>query len=103
MPVKAKREAAVRERIQDIGEDTFPDDEVDWKVLHIRHSGDYCFAEVEAEPATVGYPRFIFVVHFDGFGHMQECGCYCMADGQWTLLTTTPGTPSDWKKIPPAG
>ena len=101
MPAKAKREAAIRERIQDIGEDTFPDDDVDWKLLGFRHEGDYCFAEVE--PDTVGYPRFIFVLHFDGFGHMHECGCYCMADGSWTLLSTTPGAPTDWKKISPTG
>ncbi len=103
MPLKASREGAIRERIQDIGEDTFPDDDVDWKLLGVRHSGDYCFAEVEPEPDTVGYPRFIFVLHFDAFGHMQECGCYCMADGNWTLLTTTPGMPDDWKKISPVG
>ncbi len=74
MPVKAKREAGVRERIQDIGEDLSPDDNVDWKILHLLDSGDFCFAEVAPEPDTVGYPRFIFVLHLDGFGHMQEFG-----------------------------
>jgi hypothetical protein len=101
MPQRA-RESTIREHIQEIASDAFPDDDVQWKVRGFHHSGDYSFVEVEPVPPTVGYPKFIFVLHFDGFGHMQDCGCYCW-NGAWQLHSTSPGAPQDWKRISPVG
>jgi len=97
--MQPERERIIRERIQGIGEDTFPDDEVHWRVLSIRHVAEYSLVEAEPVPATVGDPGFAFVLHFDAGGNMQDCGCYCLDRGTWNLLCTTPGTPTSWRAL----
>lgn len=97
----AAREELLRKKLQDIARDAFPDDDVEWRVIAIRHHGAYAFVEAEARPPTVGYPAFIFVQHFDAVG-MRDCGCYAKMKDGWKILCTTPGAPGDWKNIPPA-
>ncbi len=96
---EAAREKQVRERIQDIGAETFPDDAVEWRVLSVRHDGDYTLVTAESSPASVGYPRFVFVQHFDAGGRMQDCACYVMAQDRWSLLCSNPEAPAGWKGI----
>jgi hypothetical protein len=99
MSMLPERERIIRASIQGVGEDTFPDDAVEWRVISIRHVADYSLVEVEvdADP-RIGYPRFAFVIYFGG-EKMQDCACYCLDCGTWKLLCTSPGTPTDWRAL----
>lgn len=91
----------IRERIQDVGLDSFPDDTaVAWRVLAIEHKGGYAFVEAEAAPATVGYPKFRFVLKPGTMKDVEVLGCYCFDRGNWSLLFTDPRFPDDWSKLP---
>lgn len=91
-------EMAVRAGIQRIGEESFPEDAVAWRVTTVEEKGGYAFAEAVAEPATVGYPKFRFVLRA-GTGGVEVVGCYAFEGGRWSLLFTAPGTPQDWKSL----
>ena len=95
----AERERLIREGLQSIGEDTFPDDQVEWGILSIRHVGEYSLAISAPSPPSVGYPQFAFVLHFGVSGPMRDCACYCFDRGTWKLLCTSPGTPTEWKTL----
>jgi len=101
--METEREALIRSRINHIGLDSFPDNtDVEWKVLSIAHSGPYSFAEAEAVPANVGYPKFTFVLNFPAGGaDPLVAGCYCFDRGKWRLLFTDPKVSGDWKKLFP--
>ena len=93
-------EDEIRDRLQAIAEEAFPDDVgVQWHVREItQQAGLYC-VEAEPIPATVGYPRFRFVLGRAESGQFLDLGCYCLAKGAWSLLYTTPNTSSDWKAL----
>jgi hypothetical protein len=96
-----ERKQVILEHIGEIAGDTFPDDDVEWKVLGIRHEGEYSFVESEPVPPTVGYPRFKFVLRFEAFGRVHDVGCYALVGDKWSLLAATPGAPQDWRSIEP--
>lgn len=90
----------IREKIGEIGLESFPDNtDVEWKVLAIEHKGDYAFVEAEATPDKVGYPRFRFVLRFDGGTAPLVAGSYCLDGGAWTLLFSDPNAPGDWRSL----
>ena len=93
-------EDEVRSILQSVAEEAFPDNtDVQWQVLEItQRAGFYC-VEAEPIPATVGYPRFRFVLGRAESGQFLDLGCYCLAKGAWSLLYTTPNTSSDWKAL----
>jgi hypothetical protein len=99
----ADRDELIRARINDLGRNSFPDDpDVLWQVRSIVHADHYSFVEAEPSPATVGYPRFMFVLWFASGAEPVVVGCYCFERGLWSLLFTTPNTPSDWVGLFPA-
>ena len=94
------REAFIAANLQGIGLESFPEDSgVAWQLCSARHEGDYSLVEAEPRPATVGYPRFRFVLHFDALGRGTCVGCYALDAGRWDLLFTTPGAPTDWQRL----
>lgn len=96
----AARERVIRARIGDIGLDAFPDDTaVAWEAVDIRHAGDYAFVESVATPATVGYPRFRFVLRFEPGGVPVLAAGYAWMSEGWGLLFTTPDEPEDWRAL----
>ena len=97
---EAEREALLREKLQAIGTDVFPDYEVQWSTVAIRHHGSYSFLEAESEPSI--YPGVIFVKRFDEAGNMQDCGCYVKMPDGWRLHYATIDAPEDWKSIEPS-
>jgi len=90
----------VRDILQSVAEEAFPDDVgVQWHVREItQQAGFYC-VEAEPVPATVGYPRFRFVLGRTQSGELGDFGCYCLDKGVRRLLYTTPNTSSDWKAL----
>jgi hypothetical protein len=101
-PMNGERDRIIQERINDIGRKSFPDDsDVTWTTLRIAHVGSYSYVEAEADPATVGYPKFIFVLLFGESDQPTEVGCYEGDGTQWGLLFTVPNTPSDWQDLFP--
>ncbi len=96
------REALIRERIQEIAEDVFPDNtDVTWEILAISHEGAYSLVESKPDPDTVGYPAFKFVVSFGSIapGSTNAAGVYCLQDGKWTLLCSDPRDSDEWRKL----
>lgn len=94
------RENLIRSRIQAIGEDVFPEDAVAWKVNAMRHHGVFSVVEAEAIPATVGYPKFLFVLHAGEPGQAVFCAAYCWSGDHWSLLCSENGAPDGWRQIP---
>jgi hypothetical protein len=96
-----QREEAIRQGIQKIGTQWFPNDEVQWSVRRMTHHGVFSLVEAVPAPDTVGYPRFEFVLHFRRDSAFEVAGCYCWNHERWELLFTSPGVPGDWLGIPP--
>jgi hypothetical protein len=70
----AEIEGYVRERVTELGRETFPDNpEVKWIVHGCTHTQQWVLAEVEPEPAEVGYPRFKFGFVGGGAGTAPTC------------------------------
>ncbi len=83
----ADREIWLRANIVRLAEECFPDDAgLAWPVLGVEHRGELAYVEVEPKPATVGYPRFKFVVSFQDPAKPGVKGCYCLDRGKWKLL-----------------
>jgi len=95
------RETSIREGIDRVGRECFPDDDVAWSVRRMTHHGVFSLVEGVPEPDSVGYPRFEFVLHFQHDGTFEVAGCYCWNHERWELLFTSPGVPGDWLGIPP--
>jgi hypothetical protein len=93
------KEAVIKGKIQDIGTDCFPDDEVDWNVLGIQHHGVY--TAVESKPSGfIGYEKFKFILTFKQDGEPHVEGCYRWEGGQWLMLFTDPATKTEeWKGL----
>lgn len=93
-----EREAWLRQNIQNLGQESFPEDpDVAWRVLAVTHKGAFSAAEAEAHPATVGYPKFKFVAEFtDG---PRLVGCLCWNDGKWEPLFSVEDAPEDWLEL----
>src|SRR5438309_8920020 len=97
------RDELIRAKINDLGRKSFPDDpDVLWHVRSILHANNYSFVEAEPTPATVGYPRLMFVLSFAFGAEPAVVGCYGFERGLWSLLFTTPNTPADWVGLFPA-
>ena len=90
----------VRSVLQSVAEEAFPDNtDVQWQVREItQRAGFYC-VEAEPVPATVGYPRFRFILGHLPSGKLGDFGCYCLDKGAWQLLYTTPNTSSEWREL----
>ncbi len=87
------KDALIRENIQTIGLDSFPDDEnVTWNIIKIEHKGKYSYVEAKPDPDMVGYPQFKFVIAYKGES-LEAVACYCLEGGKWGLLFDTPGYP----------
>ena len=98
----SKREALIRERINEVGQESFPDDpDVDWAILKMTHHGVFSIVEVEPSPDEVGYSRFEFVLHFPSPDDLGVAGCYCWSHDRWELLFTSSEVPDEWLTIPP--
>jgi hypothetical protein len=93
------RDQVIRENIQVIGEDSFPDDQVAWNSGEIIHKGHYSSVEAVPHPSTVGYEKFKFVLGFVDEEKFYVVGCYCWHDNEWSLLFTDPKAKDDWKKL----
>lgn len=87
---QAAGEALIRSQIQQIGEEHFPGDEVQWSVTGIRNEGPFAFAEVLAVPATTGYDKYLFVLRSEVRSPPAMLACYCWDEGEWNLLSTAP-------------
>ena len=93
------RDQVIREKIQVIGEDSFPDDEVTWNSGEIVHTGHYSSVEAVPEPSTVGYEKFKFILGFVDEKKFYVVGCYCWHNNGWSLLFDDPKAKDDWKKL----
>jgi hypothetical protein len=99
-----ERDQIIRERINDIGREDFPEDTgVSWDVLKIVHAGEYSFVEAEPDSPDVGYPKFIFVLQFMKSGKPFGVACYCFDKKRWSLLSTSDGASTDWQELFPEG
>lgn len=86
---EAKRESFLKGNISRLAEAEFPDNKgVQWKILSIVHKAHMAHVEVEPVPATVGYPRFKFVVSFKNPESPLVIGVFCFENGQYSLLST---------------
>jgi len=86
---ESKREAFLRDNIVRLAEAEFPDDKgIQWNILSFEHKAHLTHVEVEPTPATVGYPRFKFVVSFKNPEMPRIIGIYCFENGQYGLLST---------------
>jgi hypothetical protein len=79
--MRAARERTLQNQIQEIGCDTFPDDDVSGRIGKIHHSGEFSFVEAEQFPPTAGYKRYCFVQHFDATGASRNCACLVVDQG----------------------
>jgi len=93
------RNQVIRNNIQAIGEDSFPDDEVAWNIGEIIHKGHYSSVEAIPYPLTVGYGKFKFILGFADEQKFYVAGCYCWDNNQWSLLFTDPAAKDVWKKL----
>ena len=96
------REPLIRQHLQAIGLENFPDDtEVAWRLVKIIDAGAYCIVEATSEP-TVGYDKFRFVLDFPSPTVPRTAGCYCWERRRgWSLLFTNPDVPEDWERLGP--
>jgi len=86
---EAKRELFLRGNIVRLAEAGFPDSKgVQWNILSIEHKAHMTHVEAEPVPATVGYPRFKFVVSFKNPESPKVIGVFCFENGQYSLLNT---------------
>jgi hypothetical protein len=100
--MNGRRDRIIEERINEIGRECFPEDaDVRWTALRISHVGSYSYVEAEADPPTVGYPRFVFVLLFGASEQPSIAGCYEGDGVRWDLLFTAPDTPADWQDVFP--
>ena len=94
------RDAFIRDNIQAIGLDSFPDnDDVTWSVRRVWHEGEFSMVEAEPQPPTVGYPSFRFVLHFGGSSQGVVAGCYALTNNGWSLLFSSPDAGTAWRSL----
>lgn len=90
----------IRRSFQAIALEAFPDDVgVRWHIQDIVQKAAFFCVEAEPVPATVGYPRFRFVLARAKSGAFQDQGCFCLDRGTWTLLYTTPDSADGWRAL----
>jgi hypothetical protein len=92
----------IRRTFQSIASEAFPDDtDVHWHIREIVEKSGFFCVEAEPVPATVGYPRFRFVLARGPgrSGDFRDLGCYCLDGGAWTLLYTAPGSSKEWRAL----
>ena len=93
------REQHIKENIQQIGEESFPDDEVTWNPGKIIHEGHYSSVEAFPTPPTVGYEKFKFILGFTDESKFYVVGCYCWHKDTWSLLFADSSAKDDWMKL----
>ena len=93
------RDQLIKENMQKIGRDSFPDDEVTWNIETIIHKGNYSSVEAFPTPSTVGYEKFKFILGFPEKRSFYVIGCYCFHNEKWSLLFTDPAAKDDWRKL----
>lgn len=93
------RDRIVRENIQVIGEESFPDDEITWNIKGIKNVGKFCFVESDPLSTMVGYDKFTFILKFTDDQSYTVAACYGWENNQWSLLFTNPSENDDWKDI----
>jgi hypothetical protein len=72
----------------------FPDNpDVTWIVHSAANDGGHVAAELEPQPATVGYPRFLLIFGCGPGDAPVRYGTYARQNDAWTLLSTTDGSP----------
>jgi len=87
MTEQSRRETAIRQRLNAIGHEAFPDNpEVNWVVEKIEHQEGISIVEVRPDGGDVGYPRFQFVLSFPSAGSPSLKRCFCWNKGKWELL-----------------
>ena len=90
----AEIEAYVRAHATEIGRETFPDNpDVKWIVHGFTHTQQLILAEVEPEPADVGYPRFKFGFVGGPAAPPRHVATYCFESGAYALLCTAQNAP----------
>ena len=86
---QTKRELFLKDNIVRLADAEFPDNKgIQWNILGFEHKAHLTNVEVEPTPATVGYPRFKFVVSFKNPEMPRVIGIFCFKDGQYSLLST---------------
>ena len=84
---QASRDEWINANINEIGQEAFPDNlKETWTVIDIQHDSDVSVVEAEATPATVGYPRFRFVLDFTNPTSPTNTACHVLKEGGWSLL-----------------
>lgn len=78
----AEIEAYIREHATELGRETFPDNpDTRWIVHGFTHTQRLILAEVEPEPAEVGYPSFKFGFVGGGALPPRHVATYCLESG----------------------
>ncbi len=96
--VRAAREAHARDNLKRIADETFPDHKhCRWNILRIEHHSDRILVDAAPTPSDVGYPKFRFLLHFDGDEQARCAAVYCFEKPRFVLLCTDP----EWQgKVP---
>ena len=85
---------------QAIASEAFPDNaDVRWHIRNIIEKAGFFCVEAEPVPATVGYPRFRFVLSRGTSDAFQDQACYCLDSGAWILLYTAPESDDGWRAL----
>lgn len=92
-------ESKIRESLQALASEAFPDNQVAWRIEALRRKDAFYCVEARPEPDEVGYPRLRFIVGLGATGSPLDFGCYCLDQGRWLLLYTTPDTSTAWKTM----
>jgi hypothetical protein len=89
--------AEIHEVLGALANAAFCEDNVRWRIHGIVECEGFYRVEAEPIPATVGYPRFRFVLaRAADTGTFWDHGCFCLDHGHWHPLYTTPGTSEAW-------
>jgi hypothetical protein len=93
----AKRVAAIKERVQVWGQESFPDEpDTAWKFISSRDKKDYSIVTVEPYPRNNVYPSFRFIIHFPRGAEPVFVACFALDDKKWVQLFEDSQAPADW-------
>jgi hypothetical protein len=80
----------VEEHIQGVGSESFPDNNVEWRVIEIEHRAQFTLVKTMPYPNSVGYDRFVFVFVFNpDHTDAQLKAVYAKHSGTYGLLFTS--------------
>ncbi len=92
-------ENIIRNNIQSIGDESFPDSVVEWGIANLFCKGQYGFVEVVPKPNEVGYEKFIFVINVEGENSFNVASCYSWENNKWEILFTDSNERDEWKEV----